>query len=110
MEITEKNNFIREFSRYLHKDQRQDNFYSSRTWSCKVLIPDLQIIQIILASSKIGRVFVPKFYHGKRARNVLKHLECVGEYGPDNVQCEYPEIGRNITSIDLMIQQQKYFK
>ena len=31
MGITEKNNFLREFSRYLHKDQRQDNFYSSGT-------------------------------------------------------------------------------
>ena len=109
MEITEKNNFIKEFSIYLHKDQRQDNFYSLRTWSWTVLIPALST-QITLASSKIGPDFVPEFYHEKRARNVLKYLEYVGKCGPYNVQCEYPEIGRNIASIDLMIQQQKYFK
>ena len=28
MGITGKNNFFREFSRYLHKTERQDNFYS----------------------------------------------------------------------------------
>ena len=28
MGITRKNNFFREFSRYLHKTERQDNFYS----------------------------------------------------------------------------------
>ena len=44
--------------------------------------------------NKAGRVFVPKFFHEKRARNFLKHLEFIGEYGPDNVRCEYPEIGR----------------
>ena len=36
-EITKKNNFLRELSRYLHKDQRQDNFYSLRTWKWTVL-------------------------------------------------------------------------
>ena len=84
MEITEKNNFIKEFSIYLHKDQRQDNFYSLRTWSWTVLIPALST-QITLASSKIGPDFVPEFYHEKRARNVLKYLEYVGKCGPYNV-------------------------
>ena len=35
-----------------------------------------------------------KFSHEKRARNFHKHLEYVGEYGPDNAQCKYPEIWR----------------
>ena len=40
MGITEKKkNFLREFSRHLHKDQRQDNFYSLRTWKWTVLYP-----------------------------------------------------------------------
>ena len=34
------------------------------------------------------------FFKEKRARNFLKHLEYVGEYGPDDVRYEYPEIGR----------------
>ena len=39
-------------------------------------------------------MFLYRFFHEKRARNFLKHLEYVGERGPDNVRCEYPEIGR----------------
>ena len=35
-----------------------------------------------------------RFFHEKRARNFLKRLDYVGEYGPDNVRCEYPETGR----------------
>ena len=49
-------------------------------------------MEIILVSIKIGCAFVPKFYHEKRARNFHKHLKYVGEYGPDNVRCKYPEI------------------
>ena len=93
MGITEKNNFLREFSRYLHKDQRQDNFYSLRTWKCTVLYPAISS-QLFFIYSKGRSVFVPKCFHEKRPRNFLKHLEYVGEYGPDNVRCEYPEIGR----------------
>ena len=72
--ITEKNNFLRQFSRYHHKNQgAEDNFYSLRTWSWTFLLPALST-QIVLFSSKIGRVFVPKFHHEKRARNFLKYL------------------------------------
>ena len=49
---------------------------------------------IAFFGSKVGRVFVPTFFHEKRAIYFLKHLEYVGEYGPDNVRCEYPETGR----------------
>ena len=38
----------------------------------------------------MGRVFVPKFFHDKRTEN----FEYVGEYRPDNVLCQYPEVGR----------------
>ena len=94
MGITEKKpKFPREFSRYLHKDQRQDNFYSLQTWKWTVLIPALST-QMVLLSSKIGRVFVTKFYHEKRARNFLKYLAYVGEHGPDNTRCQYREIER----------------
>ena len=74
MRITEKNNFLRQFSRYHHKNQgAEDNFYSLRTWSWTFLLPALST-QIVLFRSKIGRVFVPKFHHEKRARNFLKYL------------------------------------
>ena len=48
---------------------------------------------IAFFGSKVERVFVPIFFHEKRAIYFLKHLEYVGEYGPDNVRCEYREIG-----------------
>ena len=87
MGMTEKKNFIREFSRYLHKTQRQDNFCSILVGHWTVLYPPLST-QLILLTSKVGRVFVLIFFHHKRARNFLKHLEYVGEYGPDNVRYE----------------------
>ena len=49
---------------------------------------------VIVFYLKGRSVFVPNCFHEKRPRNFLKHLEYVGEYGPDNVRCEYPEIGR----------------
>ena len=41
MEITEKNNFLREFSGYLHKTERQNNFYSLQRRNWAVLYPAL---------------------------------------------------------------------
>ena len=41
MGMTEKKNFIREFSRYLHKTQRQDNFCSILVGHWTVLYPTL---------------------------------------------------------------------
>ena len=88
-----KNNFLRQFSRYHHKNQgAEDNFHSWPIWSWTVLLPSLST-QIILFSNKIRRVFVPKFYYEKRARNFLKHLVYVGEHGPNKTRCEYPEGG-----------------
>ena len=92
--LTEKNNFLRENSRFNHKNEKtKGNFYSKRTWKWTVLIPALSS-RMILNSSKIRRDFAPKFYHEKRARNFLKYLVYVGEHGPDNTTCEYRDIGR----------------
>ena len=71
----------------------EDNFYSLSTRKWAGLIPALSA-QIALITSKVWHVFVPKFCHEKRARNVLKHLVYVGEHTPDNTQCKYKEIDR----------------
>ena len=42
---------------------------------------------MIFLGNKVGRFFVPNFFHNKRAED-FKYLEYVGEYGPDNVQFE----------------------
>ena len=84
MGMTEKSNFIREFIRYLHKTQRQDNFYSILIGHWIVLYPTLNM-QLILLTSKVGRVFLPKFFHDKKVKDFLKHLEYAGEYRTDNV-------------------------
>ena len=89
-----KNNFLREYSRYHHKNRdEQDNFCSLQTWKWTTLVPVLRS-QLLLISTKVGCAFVPKFYNEKRASNFLKHLTYVGEPGPDSTTCKYTEIGR----------------
>ena len=39
MGITQKNNFLREFSRYLHKTERQNKFYNLQKGNWTVLYP-----------------------------------------------------------------------
>ena len=55
-----------------------------------VLYPTLSTQLIFFFDNKFGRVFVPKFFHDKRAENFLLY---VGD-GPDNGRCEYREVGR----------------
>ena len=74
MGITEKSNFLREFNRYLHKTERQDNFYILQRGSWIVLYPTLTT-QLIFFGNKVMRVLVTEFFHHKRARNFLKYLE-----------------------------------
>ena len=49
---------------------------------------------MIFFNNKVRPVFVPKFFHNKRAENFLNYVEYVGEYGSDNVRCEYSEAER----------------
>ena len=88
MGITEKKK-----KTFLEKDEREDSFYSLPKKGWTVLYPALTT-KLIFFGNKVGGVFVTKFFHDKRARNFLKYLEYVEEYGPDNVRYEYPEIGR----------------
>ena len=48
-----------------------------------------------LISSKVGHLFVPKFYHDRAATNILKHLTYLGEINRENSNGEfkYPGIG-----------------
>ena len=49
---------------------------------------------MIVFGNRVGSVFIPKFFHDKRTTNFLKYLEYVGEYGPDNIRCKFPEVGK----------------
>ena len=49
---------------------------------------------MIFFNNKVRPVFVPKFFHNKRAENFLNYVEYVGEYGSDNVRCEYSKAER----------------
>lgn len=94
--ITEKNNSLREFSTCKHKSDKNrnlDDFYSIKTTGWTILYPALST-QITFFDNKAGIVFVQKFYLEKRTKNFLKYLSYIGEYGPDNVRCEFPETGR----------------
>ena len=96
--INEKNLLIRRISCYLHDSPRQDNFYCYQTQHWTVLYAGLGAVpsQILFSENKVGRIFIPKFCHDKRDTNFLKFLSYVGEYGPDNSRCEFPQIGRKL--------------
>ena len=96
--INEKNLLLRTISGYLHDSPRQDNFYCYRTQHWTVLYAGLGVAptRLFFYENKVGRIFVPKFYHDKRDTNFLKFLSYVGEYGPDNLRCEFPWIGRKL--------------
>ena len=57
-------------------------------------MPFLGATRLYFYEYTVGRIFAPKFYHDKRDPNFLKFLSYVGEYGPDNSHCEFPQIGR----------------
>ena len=94
----EKNLMLKTISGYYHDSPRQDNFYCYRTQHWTVLYAGLGVVptHILFYENKVGRIFVPKFYHDKRDTNFLKFLSYVGEYGPDNSRCEFPQIGRKL--------------
>ena len=93
--IYEKNLLLRMISGYLCDSPRQDNFYCYQIQHWTVLYTVLSS-QIFFYENKVGRIFVPKFHHDKRDTNFLKFLSYVGEYGPDNSRCEFPQIGRKL--------------
>ena len=68
IEITEKNNFLREFSRLSSKFPSFDY--------------------------KVGRISRPNFTTRKGQKNFLKYLIDAVEYRPENFRFEFPEIGR----------------
>ena len=87
MGITEKNNFLREFSRYLQKNERH-NFYSLQSGNWTFLYSALSrklIFFFFFFGNKVGHVFVPTFFHDKKAEYFLRYVEYVGEFGQDNV-------------------------
>ena len=92
--INEKNLFLIMISGYLHDSPRQDNFFCYKKQNWTVPHSLLGVNQTLFYENKVERIFVPKFYHDKRDTNFLKFLSYVGEYGPDNSCCEFPQIGR----------------
>ena len=96
--LIEKNTLLRTVSGYYHNSARKDNFYCFQPQYRTVLYTGRSVIpsQILFHENKFARIFVPKFYHDKRDANFLKFLSYVGEHGPDNVRCEYPQIGRKL--------------
>ena len=93
-----KNLLLRKISGYLQDSPRQNNFYCYKTQHWTALYAGLGVVpaQIFFYESKVRHIFVPKFYHDKRDTNFLTFLSYVGEYGPDNSRCEFPQIGRKL--------------
>ena len=53
-------------------------------------------MEVDLYQSRVGRLFLSKFYHDEASTNFLKHLIYLGEVKPENSKNElqYPNIGR----------------
>ena len=77
---------------------RQDKIYCYQIQHWTVLYAGLGTApaQILFYENKVGHIFLPKFYHDKRNTNFPKFLSYVGEYGPDNSHCEFPQTGRKL--------------
>ena len=91
-----KNSLLKTISGYYHDSPRQDNFYcyKKQHWTVIAAVSFLGATWLYFYEYTVERIFVPKFYHDKRDPNFLKFLSYVGEYGPDNSHCEFPQIGR----------------
>ena len=52
-------------------------------------------LEVNFYQSRVGRLFVPQFYHDRASTNFLKHLIYLGEAKPENSKNElqYPKIG-----------------
>ena len=72
MGITEKNNFLREFSRQLHKTERQDSFYSLQSGNWTVLYPALST-QLIFLIIKFG-VFLYQYFFTVKGQKVFLNI------------------------------------
>ena len=80
MSPTEKNQYLRNLSQYVHRStDNLDVFYSRFNKTRTVLFHALESM-IVYCSRKIQRLFVPKFYHDRNKRNFLKNLKYIGEY------------------------------
>ena len=57
-------------------------------------------LEVDVYQSRVGRLFVPKFYHDRASTNFLKHLIYLGEVKQENSKNElqYPNIGRKYYS------------
>ena len=69
-----------------------DDVYNIKV--CYVVPYAALLTETIFFNKTAGLIFVPESYHEKRTKKFLKDLSNVGQYGPDNARCEFPEIGR----------------
>ena len=101
MSISEKNGYLRRYARYTHRSRPDDSlydlFYSAYNKSYTVL-PHLLETVAVRYTSRIHRLFVPKFYHDRNESNFLKGLKYVGE--KDTIDEKYfsviKEFGRKL--------------
>ena len=101
MSISEKNGYLRRYARYIHRSRPDDSlydlFYSVYNKSYTVL-PHLLETVAVRYTSRIHRLFVPKFYHDRNESNFLKGLKYVGQ--KDRIDEKYfsviKEFGRKL--------------
>ena len=101
MSISEKNGYLRRYSSYVHRSRPDgplyDLFYSSYNKHYTVLAHLVQLI-VVRYTSRIHRLFVPKFYHDRNDTNFLQGLKYVGEKNKIDEKnfSEIAEFGRKL--------------
>ena len=79
MTIFQKNVYLRNYSKEVHRTNRDDVFY------CNYNKPDTILFhastqKFLFYRGKTERLFAPKFYHDRNTVNFLKELQFVGEF------------------------------
>ena len=82
MSTAQKNGYLRSYTRHKHQgkadEPKQDIFYSVFNKYYTPLYHASHKIMVVF-SKRIGKLFVPKFYHGRKHNNFFKNLRFVGE-------------------------------
>ena len=82
MTTAEKNGYLRRYTRHKHQrkpdEPRQDIFYSDFNRYYTPLYHASDKMMVVFPK-RIGKLFVPKFYHDRKHNNFLKNLKFVGE-------------------------------
>ena len=93
--IKEENNWLSKLRLSVQRNIRDiASLYCHFTNNWTALRPVVEL-EVNFYQSRVGRLFIPQFYHDRASTNFLKHIIYLGEAKPENSKNElqYPKIG-----------------